>query len=70
MICIMAIPRKTPPLKAFAMPKTSGDSLKDLDFTGNIPKPAASMKATIINNIFKVFGSMLFYRKEYYKIYI
>jgi len=54
MICIKAIAKKTPPLKALAIPKTIGDSLNLDDLIGMIPRAAASMKARIIKIIFSV----------------
>ena len=58
-ICIKAIARNTPPLKAFAIPKIVGDSLKDLDLTGRTPKAAASINERIMKIILTVDGSII-----------
>ena len=51
-----AIAINTPPLKAFAIPSTIGDSLKDYDFTGMTPSNAASKKAITMKILLSAFG--------------
>jgi hypothetical protein len=53
-----AMVMNTPPLNAFATPNTLGDSLNYLLYTGIIPINNASKKATMMNMIFSVVGSI------------
>jgi hypothetical protein len=61
MMCIKAMARKTPPLKALAMPSTIGDSRKLDDLAGMAPRIAASRKAMIIKIIFIASTLIIFY---------